>query len=369
MSLYKRAGVWHYDFTINGRRHRGSTKLRGKTAAAKFEERQKELAALGSLGRAVPNIEEASARWFQARVAGRKSEATTAIRLEIMLRLIGPQTPVTMIDTPEIEDAMQRRRLEPIRDSKKLPTNSTVNRDLIDTTLRPILRYCRKTLKLPVADIEWRDLRLHEPRGRNRTFTQQEVGDWRLKLPAWHQDLYDFMKRYGVRLSEAFFPPSAYDPATARITVRKRKNGLDHVVTLLPDDARAMAARMGRAQAAKLETVWFRELKSGKLRPIKPRGFQSASRRALDGASIADARPAHDLRHHAATAVLRAPRGNLKVVQKLLGHENIASTARYAHADDDDVLEALRHVSDTTAVSPDENPNDANDLPDAASGT
>jgi hypothetical protein len=38
--------------------------------------------------------------------------------------------------------------------------------------------------------------------------------------------------------------------------------------------------------------------------------------------------------------VLRAS-GNLKVVQNLLGHEDIATTARYAHALEEDVREGL----------------------------
>lgn len=356
MSVYKRGDVYHYDFTVNGARYRGSTQLRGKTAARKREEQIKEQAALGSLGRAVPSIEDAAARWFQARIAGRKSEKTVAQRLEIALRLIGPHTLVTLIDTPEIEDAMQRRRVETTRQGRA-PTNSTVNRDLIDTTLRPVLRYCRKVLKVPgLADIEWADLKQPEPRERTRTFTPVEMKAWREALPEWHRPVFDFLALYGVRLREAFFPLDAIDIENRRVTIRQRKNGKAHVVRLTDDTARDLAARLSRAEAATLDTVWFREMKtSGKLTAIHWRGFQSASKAALVAAGITDARPAHDLRHHAATAVLRAPKGNLKTVQKLLGHENIASTARYAHADDDDVLDALRHVSATSETTTEEN--------------
>ncbi len=354
MSVHKRGDIWHFDFTRDGARYRGSTGLRGKTAARAFEEREKERAALGTFGRAVPSLEDAAGRWFKARVEGRKSEKTVAQRLEIALRLVGPQTLVTMIDTPDIEDAMQRRRLEVTRQGRA-PTNSTVNRDLVDTTLRPILRYCRKVLKHPVHDIEWSDLKLSEPRERTRTFTPTEIAAWRAALPEWHRPVFDFLGRYGVRLREAFFPLDAVDVENDRVTIRQRKNGKAHVVRLLPEDARDIAARLGRAHAAKLDTVWFREMKNGKLTAIHWRGFQSASKTALGTAGIADARPAHDLRHHAATAVLRAPKGNLKTVQKLLGHENIASTARYAHADDDDVLDALRHVSGTAETNAETN--------------
>jgi integrase len=47
-----------------------------------------------------------------------------------------------------------------------------------------------------------------------------------------------------------------------------------------------------------------------------------------------------DNRHTAATDLLRAT-GNLKTVQKLLRHANIATTAKYAHVLDDDVREGM----------------------------
>jgi integrase len=365
MSLYKRGEFWWYDFTVNGERHRGATKLRSKAAARKAEDGARERAALGASARPVPTIGDASARWFIARVAGKKSEKTTAQRLEIMLRLIGHQTLVRDIDTPDIEDAIQRRRLEPTR-QKRLPTNSTVNRDLIDTTLRPILRYCDKTLKVEVRRIEWADLKLAEPKGRSRSFTPAELSAWRDALPEWHRPVFDFMARYGVRLREAFFPLDAFDGA--RVTIRRRKNGLPLTVPLLEEDAREMAARAGRARAAKLDTVWFREMKDGKLRPVHWRGFQSASKAALEAACVADARPAHDLRHHAATGLLRAT-GNLKTVQRLLGHESIASTARYAHADEGDVLAGLRHAIGTSETDDEKSAIENNRLKASGNGT
>ena len=37
MSLYKRGGVYHYDFTVFGRRYRGSTHKSDVAAARRFE--------------------------------------------------------------------------------------------------------------------------------------------------------------------------------------------------------------------------------------------------------------------------------------------------------------------------------------------
>lgn len=347
MSLYKRGDVWHYDFTVKGERYRSSTGLRSKTAARQVEDRERERATLGETARKELTIEQAAAKWYVARQADKKSAKTTAQRLEIMLRLIGPQTLVGSIDAPEIEDAMQRRRLEPTR-QRRLPTNSTVNRDLIDTTLRPILTYARKVLKQRVNEIEWTELRLTEPKERDRTFTAAEIDAWRQALPAWHRVVFDFAARYGCRLNEMFFTLDCVDVGAGRILLRDRKNGRGHNLRLLPEDQQTVAALYSRAEAAGIPTLWFREMASGELRPIRWRGFQSASRAALDKAGIVDARPAHDLRHHAGTSLVRKT-GNLAATKRLLGHDNIASTMRYVHADDDDVFEAMRHAYATKA--------------------
>lgn len=82
------------------------------------------------------------------------------------------------------------------------------------------------------------------------------------------------------------------------------------------------------------------------MRPIHWRAFQSASKAALQAAGIVDAKPVHDLRHHAATTLMRAT-GNLKLVQDLLNHQSISSSARYAHTSKSDLRDAMRHTHAT----------------------
>lgn len=348
MSVKRRGDIWHYDFAIAGERFRGSTQQRSKAKALEVESRERARAKLGEASRPIPTLKEAADRWFAARMDDRKSAATTAIRIQIALRLVGASRLVSEIDTPDIEDAMQRRRLEETRPGK-VPANATVNRDLIDSTLRPILRYCRRVLKLPVQEIDWSELRLSEPKGRSRTFTLAEMTAWRAGFPEHHRAVFDFIATYGARLTEAFFPLDSYDPSSGIIVVRERKNGLPHAIRLQADEARAMTARWGRAKEAKLETVWFRETRHG-LEAITRRSFQSASRKALERACVADARAVHDLRHHAATAFLRLPGATMKHAQQLLGHESPASTARYAHVTTDDVFNVMRHAIATKAA-------------------
>ncbi|PHY22854.1 hypothetical protein CSW59_00245 [Caulobacter sp. BP25] len=250
---------------------------------------------------------------------------------------------VTEISPKVIQAAIQARRLEPSRRGRPL-SNATINRDLIDQTLRPMLRFAAHNLEIPIKQIVWRELRLPEPRGRTRTFKAQELAAWRANLPAWHRPVFDFFVRYGVRLGEAFFHCDAVDLERGEVVLRTRKAGDDHVLPLLPEDVSDLAARIGRARAAGIDTPWLRQMKDGSLRPITYGGFAWASRKALDKAGIEDARPAHDLRHHAATEITR--RGGLKAAQVVLGHASIISTQRYAHPNRADTLAALGHKID-----------------------
>lgn len=346
MPVFKRGEIWWYDFTVRGERFRGSTGARLKEDALSIEKREHRKALVGGLHQSL-TLEEATDLWFQAKGADKKSAKTTALRIEIMLRHMGRNVLIEEIGARHITAAINARRVEPILygknrvERKAYPSNSTVNRDLIDSTLRPILNYARRNLEATVKDIPWSDLRLSEPRERVRFFSDEEISAWEAGLPVWHRPLLRFILRYGVRLREAFFPLSAMRGDD--IYTRDRKNG-PQVITLIPEDAAEMRARAGRAAAAGLDTVWFREMRDGSLTPIHWRGFQSASGLALKRAGLIDVRAVHDARHHAGTTLLRQSGGNLAAVKELLGHEAIASTMRYAHTSRDDLRRTLRHA-------------------------
>lgn len=353
MSVYKRGEVWHYDFAIKGQRYRGSTGFTTKGKAERFVENLRTELKLGTPAkRKVHTLREAADKWYAAQIVGKKSDLDVALRLKIVFRHMDGNMPVTDIGPREIADAILKRRVEPIRQSTKenprYPKNATVNRDLIDMSLRPILNYAESALEEPVRRINWSKLRLKEPKGRARNFTDQELAAWREELPEWHRPVFDFIARYGVRLEEAFFPPAAVNVEARSIVLTDTKNGSEHQLQILDDDMPDLAARKSRAQTAAFSTIWIRDHGGGVLTPIHPRGFQRASMVALGRAGVTDAKPVHDLRHHAATTLFRST-GNIKLVQDLLNHASVASSARYAHTNKDDLRRALRHTYDTTA--------------------
>lgn len=353
MSVYKpaKSRFFQYDFQYQGRRLHGSTGQTTRRRALEVEQAKKLAAAKGVSDRPadVPTIDQAAQRFWEEHCQFKASADDIEARLNTMVALVGPRTLVTEITAEVISKAIAKRRGKLVR-GKKVPTNSTVNRDMIDTTLRPLLRRARKVWKIAgVPEIDWKEFRLEEPVPHPRDFSRENTTALQDALkPHWH-DFARFEARYALRVSEMFFRPDAIDIEGRRLTVvrtvRKSKRAI--TIPLLDEDVAMLKGRIGRAKAAGLDTVWFRELKSGKLVALK---YDNAVRhfgKAMTDSGLRashGARGTHDLRHHGAMQTLRAT-GNLRTTMKLLGHASIQSTLVYAHALDEDVRAALEAVS------------------------
>lgn len=85
-----------------------------------------------------------------------------------------------------------------------------------------------------------------------------------------------------------------------------------------------------------------RGLRKGQRYPITQDGWRKAWSAALTGARIEDFRFL-DLRHTFATRFCRSG-GDLLALQQALGHEDLASTRRYAHVTMDDVRAAMERM-------------------------
>jgi len=305
-------------------------------------------------------LDQAAGRWWDEHGRTLKGGDRLESRIERAVTLIGPGTPLSEITTKVIARAIERRRGQTRVHTKAkgareyLPSDSTVNRDMIDT-LRPILNRARRTWEAKLPEIDWAALRRAEPKPKPTEFAGNDYERMLAEVrPHWHP-MIDFARKYGVRLAELFFgldDLDVSDPENARVKLRERKGGDEHVIPLLAEDAAMMAARLGRARAAGLKTVWFREKRlrgpAGKLilKPLTYGGLEIAVRRAMTRSGLRASKGMkgiHATRHHAAMQTLRRT-GNIRVAQLLLGHADIKSTMVYAHAIEDDVRKALAEV-------------------------
>lgn len=369
MSVYKpaKSRIWQFDFILNGRRFHGSTGQPTRRAAEAVERQKRLDAATGQLG-AVANLtlDEAAGRWWAEVGIHRGDARDVERRVGRLVSLIGGRTKLSDIDQVAVADAIAARRRQSFtkskaEDAKRYPlTNSTVNRDVIET-LRPILKRARthwasKGTQHGLPEIDWRELRLREPRAQSRLFSAAERASW---LEACQEDLrlaLDMMLTYGLRYGEIFFPLDAFaaDPDEPTLTLQKgRKRDVLLHLPIRRDHGRELAARVARARAAGLEHVWFWQDEYNVLVAYTPSQVEYRLTKAADTAKVTGGRRIHGARHHAGSTILKRTK-NLKAVQGLLGHASISSSQRYAHVLIGDLREALEDDVPRNSPEPDE---------------
>jgi hypothetical protein len=313
-------------------------------------------------------LRAAADAWFIAKASQKKSAYTFALRLKMLAALCAMDTPVDQIDTAFVDDIMRRRLAMPAKhgrgtgkdeSGRPLPpraiARTTANRDVL-AMLQPILKFARLRMGATGAGLHvaWADLHEPEPPGHAQEISAAQLAQVRAALPGhWHGP-FDFAARYGGRLQEIFFPASAVKGTTINTVevfhaAADRKRPTNQTIPILPEDALDLLARAARARTLPcggVSGIWMRETTSGP-KALTKRGFQQAMRTALDACDLKHIVAVHALRHTAATQLLRGSGGNLKAVQKLLGHKSITTTARYAHVDTEDLRAALRHTHGT----------------------
>ena len=325
MSVYPKGRYWHYDFVYKGRRYHGSTGQETRRSAEAVERARRLEAATGTGQDAGDlTLEIAVSRYYDEVNHTLNAAVDLQRRIDVVLDCVGKGKLLREIDTAAIADAIRRRRKYPGR----TPAPATINRDLIDHTLRPLLNRARKVWgakSLPAID--WRAVRLKEPKGIVREYSEAEINAWRDGLEPVPRLALDLMLTYGLRFGELFFLPADVDGVGARLTLRNRKAGDTLTIPLMPEHARTLAAMASTRQAD--ETVFA----------FSYWGLMSRLRTTAAKAGLG-ARAIHGARHHAATTLLRST-GNLKLTQRMLGHASIQSTMRYAHATENDLRDAL----------------------------
>lgn len=360
MPIYKpsTSPFWQYDFQYKGRRFHGSTGVVGKRKAEEVERKIRQDAALGLFDDgAAMTLDEAAGRWWLEVGQHLRTARDVERRLGILLRLMGQDTRLTEISTKHVARAIERRRSEtftrgndrPRHRAKTHPIkNATVNADIIGMLRRILLRAETVWEVKPIAKINWKALRLPEPVPEVRLYSPAQQEAWLGHCDPATRLALSMLLTYGMRLNELFFPLDAFDASGPRLSINKRKRG----ALLLPlrvDDGRQIAARVERAQSVGLTSIWFdeeiRPAKFGRperaiLRPVSYTALQTRLRNAAKRAGITLPRVIHGARHHAGTTML-SQSGNLRMTQQLLGHADIQSTMRYAHALEADLRAAL----------------------------
>ncbi|MCY1283783.1 Tyrosine recombinase XerC [compost metagenome] len=358
MSVYKRKGqdTYSYDFQLRGRRFSGDTGATTKREAVRFEEARKEaerakLAEETSFYGKELTFELASSRWW-TEVGQHNSGQETILRNLLWLKThIGSKTNLTEITDNVIASLVARRRGERIKGKPDAAfvSPSTVNRTCTQP-LREIIMRAKKVWKVAVADVDFGRHMLKEPQERVREASVDEEAAIMEQLERGYDDAVEFAFLSGCRRMEILgleWPHIDFFSKRFSVTGKGGKTRTipmsDAIYDLLWKQKDHHPVKVFTYAAKR--TLKKQNLIRGTRYPLTESGLKSAMRRAVPNANVKNFR-FHDTRHTTATRVLRA--SNLRVAQILLGHRDIKTTTKYAHAIDDDVRRALNATSSPT---------------------
>ncbi|MGV2109066.1 tyrosine-type recombinase/integrase [Agrobacterium vitis] len=373
MSVYKRKGsdTYSYDFKLQNRRFSGDTRATTKREAQRIEADRKDAARLEIAQEAAfyadrMTFEIAASRWFLEVGQHAKDVETVLRNLDWLKTYIGATTGLEAITDSVVAGLVARRRGETARNRKtlQLVSNATVNRTCTQP-LREIIMRAKKLWKVAVGEIDFGKHMLKEPQERVREASAAEEDAILSELQRGYDAAVKFAFMTGCRRMEILGLEWTHIDFFSRrfvVTGKGDKSRTipmsDAIYDLLWSLKDHHPTKVFTYQALKARKDLC--LERGKRYPMTEAGLKTAMRRAVPNAGVKNFR-FHDTRHTAATRVLRA--SNLRVAQKLLGHQDIATTTKYAHAMDDDIRAALNSAT----AKPTENPTatatpDDNDL-------
>lgn len=333
---------WHYDFQIRGRRFHGSCGTTDFETAKAVEAAARVAARASEPVKGVFTISQALGTYYSDVGEHQPSAATTFSQMKTLLQVLSPDMKLADLTMAEAQRyvTVQRARM----------ANATVNRHL--SLLARAIRHMTAVHAAAAPDLDLRRLHTPEPEERVRELTRDEQDALFAKL---RPDLHAFVGlalMTGLRKAElAGMQWRQVDFETA--TIRVQQKGGKTRTFPMNGELRAFLSTLPRATTlpAARYVLTFVDMATEERRQITPGGSVMVDfRDAVAAAGIEDFR-FHDLRHTFATRLLRQTQ-NLKLVSKLLGHQNITTTMRYAHVLQDDMRLALDGYSALSRTNP-----------------
>jgi integrase len=357
-------GIYHYRFKIDRQKFSGSTGTRDKREAERIEARirreahEQVRAAAARSRKGLTFGEAVELFWDQVGTFYDGGSDKGTYRKTVWSALqwlkqesgIAPTTLLRDVGSKEIASAIGRRRAETWRGQPV--SNATVNRTVTELLRRIWLR-SRDVWEEQVKRIEWDKLLLPEPEERVRELRSHEEPELLTMMRNDYLPAIRFLLKSGARKAEAVnLRKTDIDWSHGKITIHgKGRAGkpkvraipltseLRDILEPLKDHPTECVFTYVARSARRIQNT-DRWTLAGDRYPITLEGLKSAWKRfGPSKAGISDFR-IHDLRHTAATRLLRQS-GNLKHVQRLLGHSDLATSGRYAHVTDDDLIEAM----------------------------
>jgi integrase len=346
MSVYKPKGspFYHFDFEYQRNRFHGSTRQTERRAAEAVErderERVKTVAKVATPGM---SLDQAAQRYWHE-VAQHQVGADNAKHdLAFLIDYFCKERRLDTITGDDITKLVAWRRGHRVPTTGKLVNSGTVDRTT--KMLRRLFTYAKEAWHLRFdREPIWRTHLIDRPQERERLRELQSHEGERLDavLRDDYRPLFDYAQATGQRKTACYALQWSQVNWDTREIIRPRaKRGRPNVVPIT-DEIRAILWPLRGHHQDFVFTYVVQRTGSGRVRggrlPITLEGLHSHWKWARSKAGLSNFR-FHDFRHTFATALLRDS-GNIRIVQQALGHQDIRTTARYAHVLNQDLAAA-----------------------------
>lgn len=353
--VYRRndTGVYCFDFRYRGQRITGTTGLKNRREAQRILDEEIAPARRAEVDDAFDVATSGVMLWQDARdrywlevgqfLAGGGPD-NLRWSLDYLTDALGERKQIHLIDDGTVAHIVARRRGDGVQ-------NATVNRSTTEP-LRKVLRRADQLWGMRTAKIEWSRHLLPERERGIRELTEEEEARFVSNIRPDYLPVFLFSLASGVRLGGCL--ALRWDDVDwgARSLRIKGKGGRDYLIPLSLEMRNILWPLQGHHDSVVFTYVVQRTRdgrKRGDRSPITVHGLKTEFRRAREAAGIPSTGEDfergyrwHDNRHTRATRLLRLS-GNLRLVQRILGHSRIETTVRYAHVQMDD----LRQILDT----------------------
>lgn len=334
MSVYrpKKSPYWQFDFILQGHRYYGSTGCKSKRDALSYEaQRRHEILFPKPKGKPPITIDEAAGLRME-RVETMPCWPTVRPMLLALTQGLGSNRLLSEIGYLDLQRYVARRR-----DGR---SNASVNREIDE--MRAVWKAAARS-KFDIGDMpEWGSLYLpvaeKPPRELHREDEQPALET------AMPDDLAGFVRfavLSGWRRAEVMGLRWS-DCDLSNMTADTRIKGGNTVRRPLSGSLVAIIANQPKVGPFVFTYVCRKSRRSrvaGERYPLTVGAFRRRWDEARTESEI-EAFRFHDLRHTAATRIVRAT-GSIAAAKEALKHKNFSTTLRYAHVLDEDVREAL----------------------------
>lgn len=348
-------GTYSYEFQLRGRRFSGNTGKKAEREARQVEKAKRKEAELQLAEEAEFNsqdmpFEVAASKYWHEVGQHHKNSDTTLWTLDWLQSAIGRRTKVSKITDKTVAELVAKRRNEliPNRKTPQKVSPATVNRTMTQP-LREIMLRSANLWNVKTAKIDWSAHLLKEKGERVREASSGEETQIMGKLERGYDVAVRFAFLSGCRRMEIIGLTWDRVDFFGRSFTVIGKGNKSRIIPMSQAIFDLLWEEKNHHSTTVFTFIAKRTLKHlgyerGKRFPLTESGLKTAMRRAVTNSGVSNFR-FHDTRHTAATRILRA--SNLRVAQKLLGHEDIKTTTKYAHAMVEDVRSAMDAMSPT----------------------